>query len=466
MFKRHFCIAFWLLVASNATVYAQDEPPFVKSISITPSPHFGGNKVSILGDNFQTGVTVTFGDIPSTDVSLITSSIMKALTPAHPAGIVDLTVTNPDGQAVTVKNGFEFVFTRFGLPIFLATKSAAVDLFSADLDGDGDSDLVVSSRQSDIVSVFLNNGDGTFALRTDYATGHTPSSVFIADLDGDGDNDLAVTISRSDNVSVLLNSGDGTFGAKVNFSVGDQPNSVFIADLNRDGINDLAVTNGNGVSVLMNNGDGTFAPKVDYRAGSQPAGLTSADLDGDGDNDLAVANSYRFGGGNSVSVLMNSGDGTFAPKVDYDAGVRPASVFSADVDADGDQDLVTANAANNVTVLWNWSDIPVTTVVTEQTELSADVPKTYSLPQNYPNPFNPQTVIHYELPVEGHVELSVFNLMGQKVATLVDGYRTAGGYSLVWDGKDDNQKSLASGVYLYRMETERFVKTRKLLLLR
>ena len=81
---------------------------------------------------------------------------------------------------------------------------------------------------------------------------------------------------------------------KVNFSVGDQPNSVSIADLNRDGINDLAVTNGNGVSVLMNNGDGTFAPKVDYRAGSQPAGLTSADLDGDGDNDLAVANSYRF----------------------------------------------------------------------------------------------------------------------------------------------------------------------------
>ena len=75
-------------------------------------------------------------------------------------------------------------------------------------------------------------------------------------------------------------------------------------------------------------------------------------------------------------------------------------------------------------------------------------------------------MIHYELPVEGHVELSVFNLMGQKVATLVDGHRTAGGYSLVWDGKDDNQKSLASGVYLYRMETERFVKTRKLLLLR
>ena len=261
MFKRHFCIAFWLLVASNATVYAQDEPPFVKSISITPSPHFGGNKVSILGDNFQTGVTVTFGDIPSTDVSLITSSIMKALTPAHPAGIVDVTVTNPDGQAVTVKNGFEFVFTRFGLPIFLATKSTAVDLFSADLDGDGDSDLVVSSRQSDIVSVFLNNGDGTFALRTDYATGHTPSSVFIADLDGDGDNDLAVA-GDVNTVSVFLNNGDGTFAPKVDYAAatGNSPQDVSISDLDGDGDNDLAVTisRSDNVSVLLNNGDGTF----------------------------------------------------------------------------------------------------------------------------------------------------------------------------------------------------------------
>ncbi len=93
-------------------------------------------------------------------------------------------------------------------------------------------------------------------------------------------------------------------------------------------------------------------------------------------------------------------------------------------------------------------------------------PQGFTLEQNFPNPFNPQTVIRFDHPVGGHVKLSVFNLMGQKLATLVDGHRSDGSYLVVWDGKDDNQKSLASGVYLYRMETDGFVKTRKLVLVK
>ena len=105
--------------------------------------------------------------------------------------------------------------------------------------------------------------------------------------------------------------------------------------------------------------------------------------------------------------------------------------------------------------------------VTEQTELSlAVIPEVYALSQNYPNPFNPETVIHYDLPFPSHVKLSVYNIMGQKVATLVDGERSAGSHSIVWDGKNNKGESLASGVYLYRMETEGFVQTRKLVLMR
>ncbi len=104
------------------------------------------------------------------------------------------------------------------------------------------------------------------------------------------------------------------------------------------------------------------------------------------------------------------------------------------------------------------------TAVDESEEMS--IPSGYSLFQNYPNPFNPETVIHYDLPVGSRVSISIFNLMGQKVATLVDGHRSAGSYSVVWDGKGNNGESLASGVYFYRMETGGFVKTRKLLLMR
>ena len=103
-----------------------------------------------------------------------------------------------------------------------------------------------------------------------------------------------------------------------------------------------------------------FAPKVDYGAGSRPRSVFSADLDRDGDNDLAVAN---FGSDN-VSVLLNNGDGTFADKLDYDAGDAVSSVFIADLDGDGDNDLAVANPGEfirgtTVSVLLNLSDIPV-----------------------------------------------------------------------------------------------------------
>ncbi len=96
-----------------------------------------------------------------------------------------------------------------------------------------------------------------------------------------------------------------------------------------------------------------FGPKTDYATRRGPSSIFSADLDGDGYNDLAVANENS----SDVSVLLNNGDGTFAPKVDYGAGRRPLSIFSADLDEDGDNDLAVANTgSNNVSVLLNNGD--------------------------------------------------------------------------------------------------------------
>ena len=99
-------------------------------------------------------------------------------------------------------------------------------------------------------------------------------------------------------------------------------------------------------------------------------------------------------------------------------------------------------------------------------EAATAVPTQYALGQNYPNPFNPQTAIQYDLPVQSHVSLSVYNLMGQKVATLVKGVREVGAYTVRWDGRDDEGQELASGVYLYRLVTQGQVQSRRMLLLR
>ncbi len=94
-------------------------------------------------------------------------------------------------------------------------------------------------------------------------------------------------------------------------------------------------------------------------------------------------------------------------------------------------------------------------------------PGGFSLSQNYPNPFNNETVIAFTLPKEGNVELSLYNLGGQPVATLARGWRPAGSHTVRWDGRDDRGRALASGVYFYRMGSEsRWTRTRKLLLLR
>jgi len=266
---------------------------------------------------------------------------------------LDLAVANNVSATVSVfkNNGAG----TFAAKVDYGTGGGPISVFAADLDGDNDLDLAVANTGSDTVSVLKNNGDGTFAAKVDYATGTNPHSVFAADLDGDNDLDLAVANNTSHTVSVLKNDGDGTFAAKVDYPTGNFPSSVFAADLDGDGDLDLAVANSGSVtvSVLKNNGDGTLAAKVDYATGSSSSSVFAADLDGDNDLDLAVANNVS----NTVSVLKNNGAGTFAAKVDYPTGAQPRSVFAADLDVDGDLDLAVANFnSNTVSVFKNNGD--------------------------------------------------------------------------------------------------------------
>ncbi len=183
---------------------------------------------------------------------------------------------------------------------------------SADLDGDNDFDLAVSScsdisasAPTDTVCILLNNGDGTFADAVNYdPNGDGAYGLFPADLDGDGDYDLAVTDIVSDNISILMNNGDGTFDVPVIYDVETGPSSIFSADLDGDGDNDLAVTcqYSDYVSVLRNHGDGTFAAPLNYDAGHYPFSVFAVDLDGQDYNDLIVSNQFS----NTVSVFLSN----------------------------------------------------------------------------------------------------------------------------------------------------------------
>ena len=97
---------------------------------------------------------------------------------------------------------------------------------------------------------------------------------------------------------------------------------------------------------------------------------------------------------------------------------------------------------------------------------SQDIPDHFALAQNHPNPFNPNTIIQYQLPQAAQVELVIFNTLGQKIRTLVQTEQPAGYYNPEWDGRNEAGVLVPSGVYLYRLQADKFSQMKKMLLLR
>jgi hypothetical protein len=109
--------------------------------------------------------------------------------------------------------------------------------------------------------------------------------------------------------------------------------------------------------------------------------------------------------------------------------------------------------------------------ITGINDLESSVPVEYALSQNYPNPFNPLTTIEYQLPEVAEVELMIFNILGQKIYTLLNGKKQAGYHSQVWNAKDEFGKSVASGMYIYRLDARgisgrKFVQVKKMVVLK
>jgi hypothetical protein len=295
-------------------------------------------------------------------LSFYSSPVVRLYTSGNDAlqaeGLGNKQIFRVDGQGSTTIGGTGSVSKDiFGSKVDYPTGSNPQIVTSADLDGDGDIDLATANGGSSNVSILLNNGNGTYAPRVDYSSGNTTYSITSADLDGDGDIDLVTTNYNSATVSVLFNNSNGTFAPRVIYSTGIEPSSITAVDFDDDGYIDLAVTNGssNTISILFNNSNGTFAPKIDYSVGSAPVSASADDFDGDGDIDIVVANAYV----DYISVLLNNGDGTFAPKVDFPitAASYPTSITSADLDGDGDIDLAVSTLySKTVSVLLNNGD--------------------------------------------------------------------------------------------------------------
>ena len=197
----------------------------------------------------------------------------------------------------------------------------------------------------------------------------------------------------------------------------------------------------------------TFSPAADYAVsllGStfSPANLTISQ----GDKVTWTNNSAGFH--TSTSGTPCKADGTW-----NSPGMPPGATFSFTFSADG--------AFKYFCIPHCFSGMIGTIFVNAATGIGdVDLPN-YKLHQNVPNPFSPETTIDYDIRTTARVEIQIFNVRGQLIRTIEDEARTPGGYSAVWDGKDVNGTSQATGVYFYQMKIDDVgVEMKKMVLLR
>jgi len=94
------------------------------------------------------------------------------------------------------------------------------------------------------------------------------------------------------------------------------------------------------------------------------------------------------------------------------------------------------------------------------------LPVAFNLYNNFPNPFNPVTALRYDLPVDALVNITIYNMIGREVRTLVNTTQDAGFKSVIWDATNNQGKPVSAGVYLYQIQTGEFVQTKKMVLLK
>ncbi len=171
---------------------------------------------------------------------------------------------------------------------------------------------------------------------------------------------------------------------------------------------------------------------------------------------ISSANSSLTGNGKRLAVLQFT---VIAPK---DTTAKLSFDRSTDHTTLKDQD-------NFLLRLTSFTDGAVTVrtpTAVENPREGQELPREFALLQNYPNPFNPTTTIKYQLPVSTPVKLTIFNLLGQQVRTLVDETQPAGYRTIQWNGRNDAGTQVASGVYFYRIQAKNFLQTKKMLMLR
>ncbi|MGH7495545.1 MAG: FG-GAP-like repeat-containing protein [bacterium] len=437
----------------------------------------------------------------------------------------DVNATGPQRNFLYQNNG-DKTFTKITAGALMTDLKFSRGMNWVDYDDDGDLDVFVANEENQTNDLYRNllkeNGTVGFDklsagnIVTDVASSWSGSW---GDYDNDGDLDLFVANWGNQNNALYQNAGNGTFQkitAGVIVNDGGYSASSGWGDYDNDGDLDLYVTNAYGPGPLRNFLYRNLLMDSDTLAFEKiitgPAvmdlgysyGLSWADYDHDGDLDLFVARTqnenqnnafYINDGGNQKNWLELSCVGTVSNKSAIGAKVRLKATINGNAiwqrrDVAGQEGYCGQNLRlhfglgetamiDSLMVEWPSGNREILKNITTRQMLTItegsnptgvhdskdQTPQGFRLHQNYPNPFNPATQIEFTLPVAEQAVLKIYDLIGDEIRTLAEGFQPAGGYAVTWDGTDQRGQRVAAGVYFCRLYAGVFQQTRKMLFL-
>ena len=253
----------------------------------------------------------------------------------------------PDYAIATYEGSVQVLLGKAGGGFTSVTQHSSdketIAVLAADLDGDKKADIAGLSAGTGVLTVSLGNGDGSFRPGKRYPVGGDPWEMGSGDLNGDGLLDVLATRGLPDQLRIVFGLPGGAFSPPRVFAIGDLPTGIATGDFDRDGKTDVALANFGDklITIMLGDGTGNFRAITEVRALDSPDSLLATDLTGDGLLDLAAA---TFLGPTKVAVLKGNGDGTFAPPVLYPLGGPAFDLEAADLNHDGNPDLVGALA--------------------------------------------------------------------------------------------------------------------------
>ncbi|MDQ3020657.1 MAG: FG-GAP-like repeat-containing protein [Bacteroidota bacterium] len=444
-------------------------------------------------------------------------------------GLLDLFVTNSFGQNhrnFLYKNSGGGNFVRIDTGVVGSELAYSRGMNWVDIDNDRDLDIFVCREGNRNEFLYKNNGNGFFTsvTNTPLTTNAGDSwSGSWGDYDNDGDLDVFVTNADNQLNFLFRNDGNFSFTKITNDQIVNEAGYNAVSgwgDYDNDGDLDMFITqayvgpsltqkvvNKLYKNLLRESGTASFekiTTGILVNDSGYSYGFAWGDYDNDGDLDIATANTYNENQKNALyrnelsntikwmnikCVGTETNKSAIGVKVRIKANIGGTAVWQMqEIDgqsgycgqnlllhfgfgnasvvdsikvewpAGGDQYFTNVALNQSVTITENGSLISVDEKKTEITE-------DYVLHQNFPNPFNPSTVISYKIPAEAHnyasVQLIVYNVMGTEVATLVNQKQSAGSYSV-----DFNAVNFPSGIYYYKLSTEKFSVTKKMTLLK